>query len=60
MRQMVNGFCLEPDNHDGWVKAMRLLGEDDELYANFSNGAKKFWDDINVKSFRKAVKYLTN
>ena len=28
------------DNHDGWVQAMRLLGEDDELYANFSIGAK--------------------
>jgi len=59
VRQMVNGFCLEPDNHEGWVKAMMLLAEDDELYDTFSSGAKNFWDDINVKSFRKAVEYLT-
>tara|TARA_S200000501_G_C20835432_1_gene749129 strand:- start:228 stop:1352 length:1125 start_codon:yes stop_codon:yes gene_type:complete len=58
VKQFVNGLILEPDNHLGWLKALIMITEDEDLYRNLSNPNKDLRKLADIKSYQEAIQIL--
>ena len=59
VRQLVNGLHIEPDNKEGWVRALVKITSDSSFYRSLKIAPKSSEKYINVKSFRKAILALS-
>ncbi len=58
VKQFVNGLILEPDNNIGWLKALIMITEDEELYRNLSNPNKELIKLADIRSYKEAIEIL--
>ena len=58
VKQFVNGLILEPDNSTGWLKALIMITEDEELYRNLSNPNKDLRKLADIASYKEAIEIL--
>ncbi len=59
VKQFVNGLHIEPDNKEGWVRALVKITSDTLFYESLKIAPKSSEKYINVKSFRKAILTLS-
>ena len=58
VRTGVNGFVVEPDNHEGMALFMRMLAEDESLWARMCRAAQQFAERADAAHFAESASAL--
>lgn len=59
VRQWVNGFIVEPNNIEGWARAMLSLSSDEALWLRFVENTRKYRALGDTRRFASGVGSLT-
>ena len=58
VKSMLNGFILEPDNIEGWARAMDCLATDEGLWRRFSMHSLSLWQLGDTTNFSSGARRL--